>query len=394
MSCDPSANHLRQTKKNVLVQLSSFSNNQYCEKANTSGCLRKFISIRSRQAPMLRIEEWRDRWAFCRGATKADKGRGQQHVEELRDALAEVDGLLAGMNYLDRVEPDDYEESFLKASSTSPSPSTEINPMPPKSSPNCWTHILDFNLPQIHPSISAEQRKQIETSHLKKAFAGKLARYPNQSPVPSDQQWATLRSLRKASIYHYRQFLKLTRTSSMDEIKKLRKSYGTAKCLLDMGILSFRDLLHGKKPTTLKEVFAFASLSYVISKSLHAKGYIDESKILSGILVWRNAIADKAEQLALERIAQLLWPEAQEILHFIPIHQTPIDPRNIADTAILFPVDATQISSNIESISCTAGATLEGEPVLDGGFQDSEIHTLSTMKRTLSLYLIWIHYRI
>jgi len=93
-----------------------------------------------------------------------------------------------------------------------------------------------------------------------------------------------------------------------------------------MGILTFRAVLHGQIPTTLADIFAFASLSYVISKTLHTNGHLDESDILSGILDWRAAITDERERLALDEIAKQLWPEAKQILHFIPLKRTEIRP--------------------------------------------------------------------
>ncbi|RDL35397.1 Uncharacterized protein BP5553_07328 [Venustampulla echinocandica] len=141
----------------------------------------------------------------------------------------------------------------------------------------------------------------------------------NSRQIPRKSQWATLRSLRKASMYHYNQFAKATADSTLPETRRLRKSYVTAKNMLEMGILTFRDVLHGQTPTTLMDIFAFASLSYVISKTLHANGHIEESDILSGILDWRAAIIDESERSAFDEIAKQLWPEAKEIMHFFPI---------------------------------------------------------------------------
>jgi len=148
----------------------------------------------------------------------------------------------------------------------------------------------------------------------------------NSRQIPRKSQWATLRSLRKASMYHYHQFAKVTADSTLPDIRKLRKSYVTAKDMLEMGILTFRAVLHGQIPTNLVEIFAFASLSYVISKTLHAKGHLDESDILSGLLDWRAAITDERERFAFDEIAKRLWPEAKEIMHFIPMERKEMSP--------------------------------------------------------------------
>jgi hypothetical protein len=233
-------------------------------------------------------------------------------VTELTDALAEVDGLLAGINYLEKLEPESEDTHFPSAQSD------EDNHLPTTSAKGSWLSHLTFDLPQLE--ASAQEKSKIETRHLRNILNDKLINSSeNPRRVPHKSQWATLRSLRKASMYHYSQFTKVTADSTSAEIRKLRKSYVTAKNMLEMGILTFRDVVHGHTPSTLVDIFAFASLSYVISKTLHSNGYMDESDILSGILDWRAAIVDVRERSAFDEIAKQLWPEAQEIMHFFPV---------------------------------------------------------------------------
>jgi hypothetical protein len=164
---------------------------------------------------------------------------------------------------------------------------------------------------------------------------------------------------------HYNQFAKVTADSTNADIRKLRKSYVTAKKLLEMGILTFRQVLLRQNPTTLVDIFAFASLSYVISKTLHAKGHIDESDILSGILDWRAAIIDERERSAFDEIAEQLWPEAKEIMHFIPLERAK---RNLGTAGVrhdenetrhspsLIPEEATDRSSlGLDEVNIASG---------------------------------------
>jgi hypothetical protein len=237
-------------------------------------------------------------------------------MTELTEALAEVDGLLAGINYLEKLEPESEEAHSPPARSDN-----TANSLPPNSAQSSWFGHLTLDLPQLDASRSEEQSK-IETRHLRNILNDKLANSnDNSRQVPRKSQWATLRSLRKASTYHYNQFAKVTADSTSADIRKLRKSYVTSKNMLEMGILTFRDVLHGRTPTTLMDIFAFASLSYVISKTLHSNGHIPESDILSGILDWRAAILDEKERSTFDEVAKRLWPEAKEIMHFFPIER-------------------------------------------------------------------------
>jgi hypothetical protein len=219
----------------------------------------------------------------------------------------------SGINYLERLEPEPEEAH---------SPSEKAKDcLPPNSAKGSWFGHLSIDLPELDAPES-EERSKIEIRHLRNTLNDKLINSnDNSRQIPHKSQWATLRSLRKASMYHYNQFHKVTVDSTSADVRKLRKSYVAAKNMLEMGILTFRDVLRGQTPTTLVDIFAFASLSYVISKTLHSNGHIDESDILSGILDWRAAICDEKERSAFDEIAKRLWPEAKEIMHFFPLEK-------------------------------------------------------------------------
>jgi hypothetical protein len=264
----------------------------------------------------LKLDEWKGRWSFARGATKATHQTKGRAMTELTEALAEVDGLLAGINYVEKVEPNSEETSPASASTE-----TSNNFFSSKPATASWFGHLAVDLPQSGAS-SSEDLSKIEPRHLRSILTDKLVK-SNDEPrqIPRKSQWATIQSLRSASMLHFNQFAKVSADSANADIRKLWKSYVTAKKLLEMGILTFRQVLLRQNPTTLVDIFAFASLSYVISKTLHAKGHIDESDILSGILDWRAAITDERERSTFDEIAEQLWPEAKEIMHFIPLER-------------------------------------------------------------------------
>jgi hypothetical protein len=302
-----------------------------------------------------KLDQWGSRWSFARGATKATHRTKGQSLTELTEALAEVDGLLAGINYLERLEPESEEAHSPSARNDNATPSFS-----PKSTKGSWFGHLSLDLPQLDASGS-EERSKVEIRHLRNILNDKLFNSDgdNSRQVPRKSQWATLRSLRKASTYHYNQFTKVTADSTSADVRKLRKSYVASKDMLEMGILTFRDVLHGHTPTALEDVFAFASLSYVISKTLHSKGHIDESDILSGILDWRAAIIDERERSAFDEVAKLLWPEAKEIMHFFPIER-----KEVSSEAAGLRCDDSNIGyapSSIRQEALDAGSSRRGE---------------------------------
>jgi hypothetical protein len=265
-----------------------------------------------------KLDQWGNRWSFARGATKANNEANGRAMAELTEALAEVDGLFAGISYLEKLEPES-EEPPPSPSARSENANNYSTSTPPDSP---WFGHLNIDLPHLEPSLNSEERSKTEARHLRNYLNSKLVdSNDNSRRLPRNSQWATLRSLRKASMYHHHQFVKLTADSPSQEIRKLRKSYVTAKKMLETGIQTFRDVLHNQIPTTLMEIFAFASLSYIISKTLHAKGHLDESEVLSGLLDWRAAIVEEKEKLAFDQIAKLLWPEATKIMHFFPLQR-------------------------------------------------------------------------
>src|SRR5216117_2067870 len=63
------------------------------------------------------LGDWRQRYSFALGASRAGRA-GERSQEDLKRALAEVDGLFAGLKCLDKLEP----------SSDAPSPNSITTP--------------------------------------------------------------------------------------------------------------------------------------------------------------------------------------------------------------------------------------------------------------------------
>ncbi|KAF4953035.1 hypothetical protein FGADI_6305 [Fusarium gaditjirri] len=100
-----------------------------------------------------------------------------------------------------------------------------------------------------------------------------------------------------------------------------------------MGILTYRDVLHGVLPETLAEVFSFACLSFVISTLLCRKGRIRRDQILAGLHQWRDSIYDEDEKLTLDTLASAMWPVGVNGDYYQSAEQCPnedIEPINSA----------------------------------------------------------------
>ena len=89
----------------------------------------------------------------------------------------------------------------------------------------------------------------------------------------------------------------------------LRRVYGSSKGMLDTGLTTFRDVLDGQEPQSLKEVFAFTCLSYIMSNLLQKHGRMEGSPVLADTDRWRLAIKNEKDRLVYDEVVKILWPE-------------------------------------------------------------------------------------
>jgi hypothetical protein len=156
------------------------------------------------------------------------------------------------------------------------------------------------------------ESKPFPTSHeisLAETTNLEICEPPTTTKVPHKSQWATLEELRLLSRDHYMEFLRLTTNHNSRGVKILRRMYGSPKGMLDAGITTFGDVLDGQKPQSLKEIFAFTCLSYVMSKLLQKHGRIEGSQVLAGIGRWRLAIRKEKDRLVYDQVIKILWPK-------------------------------------------------------------------------------------
>lgn len=223
---------------------------------------------------------------------------------QLERALAETDGLLAGMRILDKAEPLDqdrdrdrdagrpgntilYDESrFLLdyPSEASWVTTTAGHHDSPPSQFHGPIGPMDF-LPQLRtgviPAVSGVNGQQ---NLVRRESPSRVSTWYDNTSADGDAptQWAVLRRLRRAMVGHHRRLLGAIANSPLPAASKLAHAYPNAKAMREKGILTFRDILHGVSPTGLAGVFAFASLSYAMSALLLERGRLKREHILLG----------------------------------------------------------------------------------------------------------------
>ncbi|KAI7771696.1 hypothetical protein LZL87_005972 [Fusarium oxysporum] len=227
------------------------------------------------------LDQYSHLYSYAGGSTRTGVG-GLRAAEHLGRALAEVDGLFAGFTHLDETEP----ESRTSRSSHRPDDlALELDSLCNTSPANSATDSQpDFT----HPSDQARENA-----------------------------WASIRTVREGMQILWEHFIDVSHDVNLPTINNIRAEYHDAKGLRQAGVFAFRNTLTGPAPNDLVKIFAFCSLSYVVSRILYSRGRLAEGDILAGIRLWLNALENEDERKAFEVLAERLWPEARNHLHFI-----------------------------------------------------------------------------
>lgn len=236
------------------------------------------------------LDSYTELCSFRRGASRANEA-GLRANDHLKRALSEIDGLLAGLSYLDETDP--------------------LTPRLGKAPADAIELELDGFLSRESPSEPATTYQNQDDNTT------------NPGPKTRSTDWSCIRNVRDGMNLQWQQFNDLASELNNDAINKIRGDYGNAKGLRETGVFAFRNTLTGPAPNDLRKVFAFTSLSYVVTCLLRELGSLPkEEKVLSGIQVWMNAIQDSKERRAFTILASHLWPEAKNYIHFFDL-ETP-----------------------------------------------------------------------
>ncbi|ENH69351.1 hypothetical protein FOC1_g10011699 [Fusarium oxysporum f. sp. cubense race 1] len=201
------------------------------------------------------------------------------------EALAEVDGLFAGLIYLDATDP----------------------PLPQRISKNCFRNSLAVKLDVICNACEIRPETDILNAPSSTIHESILAR---------EAAWSSIRTVRDGMQILWDHFIDISRVLNTSTIDNLRNSYHDAQGICYEGVFAFRYTVVGPKPDDLVRIFAFCSLSYVITRLFCARKRAKQSDIPAGIRSWRDAIKEEDERQAFDALAAQMWPEAQNHVHF------------------------------------------------------------------------------
>ncbi|KAM0337896.1 hypothetical protein ACHAPU_011488 [Fusarium lateritium] len=229
------------------------------------------------------LDSYRRLYLYPAGNSTRVGTRGSEATQHLQRALAEVDGLFAGFQYLDETEPKPYVSSarVYHQDALAIELDALCTEAPVSNEPN--TNVYDNNT---------------------NAHTREIA-------------WASIRTVRDGMQVIWDHFVALSHNLNLPAINKIRDDYQDAKGLRQAGVFAFRNTLTGPAPNDLGKIFAFCSLSYVVSRLLHAKGRLAEGDVLAGVRIWLDAIEEEGERTVFNIMAHHLWPEARSHLHHV-----------------------------------------------------------------------------
>ncbi|KAJ2902799.1 hypothetical protein MKZ38_000080 [Zalerion maritima] len=231
-------------------------------------------------------------------------------MSSLGKGLAEIDGILAGCEYLDLVDQYSTRRSNSQISGYDASiPAYQRQETP--------------DLGSFYSSRCSSKTASHTTLHDGSPRLGSVTPGKEHSK-PSASQWEALQTLRDGVDFIFAQFDNLAADNShVDIIKRLREFYGDAKGMRQSGLLTYKDILQGMSPEELRleEIFSFSCLSYSLAKFLCVKGKLSETSVLRGLPVWREAVAD-GEKSTFDFLARSLWPEAGTVLDVVQAEET------------------------------------------------------------------------
>jgi hypothetical protein len=122
------------------------------------------------------------------------------------------------------------------------------------------------------------------------------------------RQWQVLRSLRVEFNLRHRIFRRIATDSP--GLQLLLKSCPRPAELLDLATLTFKDILRGDTPSSLKEIFGFINLAVSMAAVMEARGIqssFDPKK--TEFDTRRQRLPDEADRLVFDELVFRMWPE-------------------------------------------------------------------------------------
>ncbi|KAK2039636.1 hypothetical protein LZ31DRAFT_558594 [Colletotrichum somersetense] len=214
--------------------------------------------------------------------------------ERRERALAEVDGMFAGLTYLEKLDGD-----------------LNLNHQYYPSMQMPFDTILDNSRWKFETDIEYPGLEEFEALCTPRSdYEGQIRKRPRQADSTDEikRAWLGLQSLRKGLEHQHQRLKSIASNASSINIRKLSEAYDSPNRMGEMGILAYRDVLDFVLPDTLAEVVAFTSVSYVIPDLLFQRGRMAQTDILSGLQRWGDCIANIDDRKAFGLFALEMWP--------------------------------------------------------------------------------------
>ncbi|CVL12087.1 uncharacterized protein FPRN_03545 [Fusarium proliferatum] len=102
----------------------------------------------------------------------------------------------------------------------------------------------------------------------------------------------------------------ITQIEDLPGLDSLLKAFPTPVQLYEAAIFTFRSISTGSEPSSLENIFAICSLSYVASMCSRKMGKPDVNNIFHGINVWRDSMGDPQNRQLFDDLIQRLWGDS------------------------------------------------------------------------------------
>ncbi|KAJ3524360.1 hypothetical protein NM208_g12088 [Fusarium decemcellulare] len=121
--------------------------------------------------------------------------------------------------------------------------------------------------------------------------------------------WSSIQDVQLRMLNYWQRLVELPPTIQSPRIMSLFRTYTNPTRLQEAGVFAFRNTLTGLTPNSLEDIFALCSLSYVMSCSMIDEGKFTRHNILAGINVWQNALQNNEDRQTFGFLAEICWPE-------------------------------------------------------------------------------------
>ncbi|KAI1034298.1 hypothetical protein LB504_004445 [Fusarium proliferatum] len=102
----------------------------------------------------------------------------------------------------------------------------------------------------------------------------------------------------------------ITQIEDLPGLDSLLKAFPTPVQLYEAAIFTFRSISTGSEPSSLENIFAICSLSFVASMCSRKMGKPDVDNIFHGINVWRDSMSDPQNRQLFSDLIQRLWGDS------------------------------------------------------------------------------------